>query len=62
MLSKCLPKYIDHPHILESSKKSDYTILDELDSRENKSEDKISILQHVHQMLFLILMTIILLL
>lgn len=32
--SKCLPKYIDHPHILESSKKSDYAILDLLDKSE----------------------------
>lgn len=52
MYSKCLPKYIDHPHILESAKKSDYTILDLLDKSENKSEDMISILQHVHQMYF----------
>lgn len=48
--SKCLPKYIDYPHILVSTKKSDYAILDLLDKSENKSEDMISILQHVHQM------------
>lgn len=52
MYSKCLPKYNHHPDILESSKKSDYAILDLLDKSDNKSEDMISILQHVHQMYF----------
>jgi len=45
---KCLPKFIFHPHIDECSKKSDFAILDLLDKSENKSEDMISILEHIH--------------
>lgn len=45
----CLPKYIEHPHIQDLSKKSDFVILDLLDKNENKSEDMISILEHIHR-------------
>jgi hypothetical protein len=45
---KCLPKHLPHPHIDDLSKKSDYAMLDLLDKSENKSEDMISILEHIH--------------
>jgi hypothetical protein len=45
---KCVPKFIFHPHIDECSKKSDFAILDLLDKSENKGEDMISILEHIH--------------
>lgn len=48
-LQKCLPSHIKHPYLDESSKKSKYLILDLLDKSENKSEDMISILEHVHE-------------
>ena len=38
-----VPKYLDHPHIEETSKKTNYFIVDLLDKSENKSEDMISI-------------------
>lgn len=47
--ASCLPKFIEHSHIHESSQKSDYAILDILDKSENKSEDMISILQYIHE-------------
>lgn len=43
-----IPKYIDHPHMQVMSQKSSYAILDILDKSENKSEDMISILEHIH--------------
>ncbi|XP_041357523.1 LOW QUALITY PROTEIN: uncharacterized protein LOC121374491 [Gigantopelta aegis] len=45
----CLPTVIPHPHLSETSKKSDFAILDLLDKSENKSEDMISILEHIHE-------------
>ncbi|XP_062599089.1 uncharacterized protein LOC134260557 [Saccostrea cucullata] len=45
----CVPKYLDHPHIEETSKKTKYFIADLLDKSENKSEEMISILQHIHE-------------
>jgi hypothetical protein len=48
-LKKCLPSYIKHAYLEESSQKSKYVILDLLEKSENKSEDMISILEHVHE-------------
>lgn len=45
----CLPKYIPHPHLEELSGKSNFAILDMLDKSENKAEDMISILEHIHE-------------
>lgn len=45
----CLPKYIDHPHIEETSKKTKFFIVDLLDKSENKTDEMISILQHNHE-------------
>ena len=45
----CVPKHLPHPHTEESSKVSDYAILDLLDKSENKSEDMISILETIHE-------------
>ncbi|CAC5417633.1 unnamed protein product [Mytilus coruscus] len=44
----CLPKFIPHPHLNELSGKSNFAILDMLDKSENKSEDMITILEHIH--------------
>jgi hypothetical protein len=44
-----IPKHIEHPHMQEVSKKSDFVILDLLDKSENKNEDMISILEHIHE-------------
>ena len=44
-----VPKNIVHPYTSETSKKSDFAILDLLDKSENKSEDMISILEHIHE-------------
>lgn len=44
-----VPKYLDHPHIEETSKKTNYFIVDLLDKSENKSEEMISILEHIHE-------------
>lgn len=46
---KCLPEYIDHPFIKELSMKSEYRIMDLLDKSENKSDEMISILEHIHK-------------
>ena len=48
-LKSCVPSYIKHAYLEESSKKSKYVVLDLLDKSENKSEDMISILEHVHE-------------
>lgn len=44
----CLPKYIEHPHLSELAKKSNFVVLDMLDKSENKAEDMITILEHIH--------------
>ncbi|XP_069105154.1 uncharacterized protein [Argopecten irradians] len=44
-----LAKHIEHPHLQEMSKKSDFAILELLEKNENKSEDMISILEHIHR-------------
>lgn len=44
-----IPKCIEHPHMQELSTKSDFVILDLLDKSENKNEDMISILEHIHR-------------
>jgi hypothetical protein len=44
----CVPEFIEHPHIDELSKKSEFVLLDLLDKNENKADDMISILQDVH--------------
>ena len=54
-----LPKFLQHPHLQEMSKKSDFVILDLLDKSENKSEDMISILEHIHHITSHILLKII---
>lgn len=46
---KCLPKGIPHPHLDELSGKSEFAILDMLDKSENKAEDMIAILEHIHE-------------
>jgi hypothetical protein len=43
-----LPEVIHHPHLDEMSRKSDFAVLDLLDKSENKSEDMITILEHIH--------------
>ena len=45
----CLPKWLPNAHIAETSKKTDYAILNLLDKSENKSDDMISILEHIHE-------------
>lgn len=44
-----VPKFIDHPYVTELSKKSEYMIVDLLDKSENKTDEMISILEHVHE-------------
>ncbi|KAK3099437.1 hypothetical protein FSP39_004353 [Pinctada imbricata] len=44
-----LPRHITHPYLEQMSKKSDFAVLDLLDKNENKSEDMISILEHIHK-------------
>lgn len=44
----CLPKFIPHPHLYDMSEKSEFAILDMLDKSENKAEDMITILEHIH--------------
>lgn len=44
-----IPDCIQHPYMDEMCKKSEYRIIDLLDKSENKSEDMISILQHIHK-------------
>lgn len=44
-----IPDCIQHPYMDEMCKKSEYRIIDLLDKSENKSEDMISILQHIHE-------------
>lgn len=44
-----IPDCILHPYMDEMCKKSEYRIIDLLDKSENKSEDMISILQHIHK-------------
>ncbi|XP_050404767.1 uncharacterized protein LOC126820675 [Patella vulgata] len=44
----CLPSSIPHAHEKETSQKSEYAILDMLDKSENKSDEMIAILEHVH--------------
>ncbi|XP_021373030.1 uncharacterized protein LOC110463019 isoform X2 [Mizuhopecten yessoensis] len=44
----CVPKYLQHPFLKETSQKSDFAILDLLDKSENKTEDMISILENIH--------------
>lgn len=43
-----MPDVIHHPHLDEMSRKSDFVVLDLLDKSENKSEDMITILEHIH--------------
>ena len=44
-----ISKYVIHPYMTQTAKKSDYAILDLLDKSESKSEDMISILEHIHE-------------
>ena len=46
---EAVPEVIEHPYIAETSKKSEFAILDLLDKSENKSDDMISIMQHIHE-------------
>jgi hypothetical protein len=43
-----VPDCIEHPYMDEMCKKSEYRIMDLLDKSENKSDEMISILQHIH--------------
>ena len=43
-----VPKFISHPHLNELANKSNFALLDVLDKSENKSEDMITILEHIH--------------
>ncbi|XP_070545028.1 uncharacterized protein [Ptychodera flava] len=45
----CVPAYINHPYVEQTKQKSEIVILDLLDKSENKSDDMISILQHLHE-------------
>lgn len=45
----CLPKHIDNPHIEKTSKKAKFFIVDLLDKSENKTDEMISILEHIHE-------------
>jgi hypothetical protein len=45
---ECIPTHIPHPHLKELSEKSNFALLDMLDKNENKSEDMITILEHIH--------------
>ena len=45
----CVQPYIEHPYLEKSCERSNFLILDLLDKSENKSEDMISILEHVHE-------------
>ncbi|XP_062577634.1 uncharacterized protein LOC134239465 [Saccostrea cucullata] len=47
--TECVPKYIAHPFIEQTSKRSTYFILDLMDKNENLHDDMISILEHIHQ-------------
>lgn len=44
----CVPKFIPNPHLKELAESSNLVLLDMLDKSENKSEDMISILVHIH--------------
>ena len=44
-----IPKNIVHPYMDQTAKKTDFAILDLLDKSENKTEDMISILEHIHE-------------
>lgn len=44
----CVPKFIPNPHLKELAESSNFVLLDMLDKSENKSEDMISILVHIH--------------
>lgn len=44
----CVPKFIPNPHLKELAEKSNFVLLDMLDKSENKSEDMITILEHIH--------------
>lgn len=44
----CVPKFIQNPHLKELAEKSNFVLLDMLDKSENKSEDMITILEHIH--------------
>ncbi|XP_062572276.1 uncharacterized protein LOC134234243 [Saccostrea cucullata] len=47
--TECVPKYIAHPFIEQTSKRSTYFILDLMDKNENLHDDMISILEYIHQ-------------
>lgn len=47
--STSIPDHISHPHMKETSNMSKFYILDLLDKSENKSDEMISILEHVHE-------------
>lgn len=44
----CVPKFIQNPHLKELAEKSNFVLLDMLDKSENKSEDMITILEHIY--------------
>ena len=43
-----IPSVINHPHMTETSGRSDYALLDLLDKSENKNDEMICILKHIH--------------
>ena len=48
-LAASVPPHIEHSFITEMSRKSDFIFLDLLDKSENKADEMISILQHIHE-------------
>lgn len=46
---KSVPNFIDHRYVKELSQKSQFCVLDLLNKSENKMEEMISILQHIHE-------------
>lgn len=46
---KSVPNFIDHRYVKEISQKSQFCVLDLLNKSENKMEEMISILQHIHE-------------
>lgn len=46
---KSVPNFIDHRYVKEISQKSQFCVLDLLNLSENKMEEMISILQHIHE-------------
>ncbi len=45
----CIPKHIRHAHLDEVSRKTDFAILDLLDKSENKADEMITIMEHIHE-------------